>query len=523
MAALSTVRDVEIARVGVWSASTGMWECTREQLEDAVRAQADPAFRAAILKVGHTDPRFNDEPDAEGLTGDGEPAVGRVTNLRLSADGQALIADFEQVPTWLAEIIPAAYPSRSVEMFLNVTVGSTTYAAVLTGVALLGVTAPAIESLADVATLYQQPTAVDAWVAAGASRVAAAFTTPPAAAGWPPLPDLTAPLASPLSASTGGTMPTTDLTPAAPTPAPPAAPAGTKVAAAASIEDLRTAFYEWVRDAGDDERGDLDSWAWICEVWTESLIVDDDEGHLWRVPWTESDGAFTFGAPQKVTRTYVPVADTIAARAAHSAHRPLRYFRGRGDVSASTPEETPAVSENPAIAQALRDRLGLGADVDDEAVLAALDEKLKAPQTPAPVSEPTKPADTTTTTEPPAAPVAGQDDIAERIAAAVAPFARQVETLSTELAASKAEKAAEQKARVIGDAVKAGKISPADRAKWEADYDAAPAVIEGLLGRMAAGTAVPVQAAGSVGAEPTGNSDDEAVFQNVFAMIKREG
>jgi hypothetical protein len=513
MAALSTVRAVEIARVGTWHASTGVWECTREQLQDAVRAQDDPAFRAAILKIGHTDERFNGA--------DGEPAVGRVTNLRLSADGEALVADFEQVPTWLAEIIPSAYPSRSVEMFLNVAVGSTTYAAVLTGVALLGVTAPAIEALADVATLYQQPTAVDAWVAAGASRVAASFASPAARPVWPPLPDLSAPLA--LSAPTGGTMPTTDPTTTT-TPGTPAADPATpaRVAAAASIEGLRTAFYEWVATPG-DERGDLDGWAWICEVWTDALIVDDDEGHLWRVTWTESNGAFAFGSPQKVTRTYVPVADTITAGAAWGMHRPVRYFRGRGDVSASTPEETPAVSSQTEIAQALRERLGLGADVDDTAVLTALDERL-APKTPAdstPAGEGATPADPTTTTTP-AAPVAEAVAASAEVAtlkASVETYRDELKAATAELAQIKAAKAAEHKARVIGDAVKAGKITPADKAKWETRYDAAPASVEEILADIQPGTAVPVQASGSVGSEPTTNTDDERAYQHVAGLL----
>ncbi len=514
MAALSTIRGVELARTGTWHASTGVWTCTREQLEDAVRAQEDPAFRTGVLKVGHTDPRFN------GDNLDGEPAVGRVTNLRLSDDGQALIGDYEQVPTWLAEILTSAYPSRSVEMLLNVTVGSTTYAAVLTGVALLGVTAPAIESLADVATLYQQPTAVDAWVAAGASRVAASFTAPaqPAAAAWPPVPDLSAPMA--LSAPTGGTMPTTDPTPPATVDTAPAEP--TRVAAAASIEALRTAFYEWTRG---DAAPELDDWAWIVEVWTDALIVDDDEGHLWRVTWSETDGAFAFGAPQRVTRTYVPLADTIAARAVHAAHRPVRYFRGRADVSASKPEETPAVSENPAIAQALRDRLGLGADVTDEAVLTALDERLNAPTAPAvpsPAGEGDKPADPTTEPAPvPVAPAVTEsapqgDPIAARLGA-------ELERVSAELAEIKAAKRAEHKATVIGGAVSAGKITPAERAKWEADYDAAPAVIEGVLARMAPGTAVPVAASGTVGHEPTTNDEDEQALAAVLPHLKMGG
>lgn len=183
------------------------------------------------------------------------------------------------------------------------------------------------------------------------------------------------------------------------------------------------------------------------------------------------------------------------------------------------------MSENPAIAQALRDRLGLGADVTDEAVLTALDERLNAPTAPAvpsPAGEGDKPADPTTEPAPvPVAPAVTEsapqgDPIAARLGA-------ELERVSAELAEIKAAKRAEHKATVIGGAVSAGKITPAERAKWEADYDAAPAVIEGVLARMAPGTAVPVAASGTVGHEPTTNDEDEQALAAVLPHLKMGG
>jgi hypothetical protein len=91
VAALTTIKGVAIARVGEWDTSTGHWVCTPEQLADAVRASRDPAFRTPVIKLGHTDPRF-----------DGQPAVGRLENLRVDASGDVLLADLVGVPApWL--------------------------------------------------------------------------------------------------------------------------------------------------------------------------------------------------------------------------------------------------------------------------------------------------------------------------------------------------------------------------------------------------------------------------------------
>jgi hypothetical protein len=128
-----------------------------------------PRSVPAVLKIGHRDERFTDGE----VLGDGEPAVGRVVNLRLDETGQTLVADLVGIPAWLDDVLESAYPSRSVEAALGVqTPAGATYAMVVTGCALLGVTAPAIQSLGDIAALYGQDTSVEAYVAA--SRVAAA-------------------------------------------------------------------------------------------------------------------------------------------------------------------------------------------------------------------------------------------------------------------------------------------------------------------------------------------------------------
>ena len=126
--------SLPIAKVGVWKTSTGEWTCTEEQLRGAVAAQHDPAFRAPVVKFGHTDPSLTDGQ----LMGDGKPALGRLQHLRVTADGQTLLADWVGIPAPVDEIADSAYPSRSVECYLGVkTAGGATYPMVVTGLALL--------------------------------------------------------------------------------------------------------------------------------------------------------------------------------------------------------------------------------------------------------------------------------------------------------------------------------------------------------------------------------------------------
>ena len=68
---------MELARTGQWSASTGVSTITRDDLTAAVAAMGCPAVREPVIKLGHTDPRF-----------DGQPAIGRVTNLAVVNAGK---------------------------------------------------------------------------------------------------------------------------------------------------------------------------------------------------------------------------------------------------------------------------------------------------------------------------------------------------------------------------------------------------------------------------------------------------
>lgn len=170
--ATTTIRAVELVRVGTWHASTGTTRITREDLAAVVAAHADPEIDHAPLKLGHTDKRF----------GDGEPALGWVENLRLADGGDTLLGDLVDVPAKLAEIAPAAYRRRSVELAFGVrTPAGKAYRAVLTGLALLGVSPPAVKGLADVLALYSgsltvaSQTAIEVVEGVGSAQTVAAL------------------------------------------------------------------------------------------------------------------------------------------------------------------------------------------------------------------------------------------------------------------------------------------------------------------------------------------------------------
>lgn len=172
MPALATIPDVELVSVGMnWPGSHGELTFRFDHLADAVvAANEDPHVQLPRIKIGHTDPRFNSgegDHDPFYVPGDGEPALGSIENLRLENQGAMLVGDFVRVPLWLAEIMPAAYPSRSIEggyidgRWEVETPGGKTYSFVLTACALLGIFRPAVEDLADLAAFLTEGDGVE--------------------------------------------------------------------------------------------------------------------------------------------------------------------------------------------------------------------------------------------------------------------------------------------------------------------------------------------------------------------------
>lgn len=144
MTELATIKDVPLLRVGTFNASTGEFSADRAMLAAIVRAWESGYTNDPVLKLGHQGHKASD---------DSGRAYGQVTNLRIAEGGDVLLGDYVNVPKTLADELPSAYPYRSVELAINVTrrdeAGEVldTYDAVLTALALLGDTEPAVAGL----------------------------------------------------------------------------------------------------------------------------------------------------------------------------------------------------------------------------------------------------------------------------------------------------------------------------------------------------------------------------------------
>jgi hypothetical protein len=139
-------------------ASTGPVTFTFEDLAASVAARSDPTVPRPRVKLGHTDPRYNDSN-----VFDAAPNFGFVDNMHTVGDGHIVAADLVGVPVWLANIMPVAYPSRSIEGWFGYHANSgREYQFIVTALALLGVCFPGVMSLADLPLMYgdEQPSFV---------------------------------------------------------------------------------------------------------------------------------------------------------------------------------------------------------------------------------------------------------------------------------------------------------------------------------------------------------------------------
>jgi Mu-like prophage I protein len=162
---MADLLGVELARPGMWNLASGPLDVTAEMLTDAARYAQRSEARPSPVKLGHTDPRF---------TGDGEPALGWLANLRTAdVNGPVLLGDITGMPDWLAAAVPTAWPDRSVEGWTDLEVDGETFSFVIDGLALLGVTPPGMSTIR---SLRDLPQALG--VAASARIVARAPQTP---------------------------------------------------------------------------------------------------------------------------------------------------------------------------------------------------------------------------------------------------------------------------------------------------------------------------------------------------------
>jgi hypothetical protein len=164
---LCRMRDVPLMEVGMqFPASTGPVDFGFTHLSAAVKAGSDPVVPRRRLKLGHTDPRYNEMVCPccsvkvkfdfnDSYMFDGDPNFGFVENMRLDNQGALITADLVDVPYWLASIAPVAFPSRSIEGWFGYTgPNQREYDFVVTDLALLGVLFPGVMSLADLPKMY---------------------------------------------------------------------------------------------------------------------------------------------------------------------------------------------------------------------------------------------------------------------------------------------------------------------------------------------------------------------------------
>lgn len=167
---LKGIPDVELVAIGSWAASTGPVTLTADDLRAGVSALDCPGIHKPVLKLGHEEP----DPDESKMRWDGTPAVGWISNMRMSHNDAKIIGDYTGVPGWLADVMASAYPQRSVEFHRNhkCQIGHT-HPFVITAVSLLGVYPPAvgvIRGLNDVQALYTLAADVDGPVPSEVTR-----------------------------------------------------------------------------------------------------------------------------------------------------------------------------------------------------------------------------------------------------------------------------------------------------------------------------------------------------------------
>lgn len=157
------IKGVELAKVGVWAGGDGrgrpaQLDISREDLAAAVAAyeyalaEGGPSAAEVPIKLGHTMAQevFG---DLAAKMEDGAPAYGWVGNLRLQGD--TLVGDYLRVPDKLAGMMKSgAWRNRSIEFYRNtkwpLSASGKTFRMVMSAVAVLGATAPAVKGLADI-------------------------------------------------------------------------------------------------------------------------------------------------------------------------------------------------------------------------------------------------------------------------------------------------------------------------------------------------------------------------------------
>lgn len=436
---LVTIPNIEICEVGEeWQLSTGPLTLTPEHIASAVEApEKDAAVHHPRVRFGHT----LDWPVAS------EPAFGRYINLRAENEGMTLVGDLAGVPEWFDEILPAAFPNRSMDGWTDVTTHTgNVWPLIIEAVSFLGVVLPGINTLEDLAAVWASEPPEGTQVQAG----------------------------TPIHATRGGAVM--------------AKPA----AAAVGTDDLRKEFYN------EFAQGDR-YWWWIRQTFLdpELLIVDDDEGSLWALEYTvnASDGTVEFGEPQEVVTQYVyKETGKVAAAAAR-----IQAGTDADAVYESVADSRPQERQKEAIAmdrpkatkaatltvdrEAVIKRLGLAEDATDEDITTALAEEAPEPEpkpgdTPAP-DDTDDVEDTSDDDEKDDEPDEGDDATATVTVPKREWEAQQATTKRLEAESTKRE--SERRDGVVAGAIKDGRIARAHKDAWRKKFDVDPKGVETML------------------------------------------
>jgi hypothetical protein len=322
-----SIYNVPLVETGIeYPLSTGPHTFTESELQAAVEAYlTDPAVKAPRLKLGHTsDFNFNN--------GDAEPAFGTAENLRMSENQQAVIGDYTGVPEWLANIMPTAYPSRSIDALGGVTTATgKQHDMVITAVCALGIYWPGCSVLDDLPKWFGTEVPEGAVIE-----------------------DI---------AASGGDMGLFKRN---------------KIEAAVDTTKVRRSFYQ--------SMGQIHPYWWIrAERYGDDegmyLIVEDDaagEGDpdLYKIPVSVSDDNVEFGEPKPVTVAY-PAKKKVAASAIAAgmqvADPAILVHASRAETSPEEPQPQEG-GETQVDTKDLAKRLGLPEDATEEQIDQKLNE-----------------------------------------------------------------------------------------------------------------------------------------------------
>lgn len=461
-----TIEGVPIVRVGTYQLSTGERTFAEEDLCAAADALAnDPAVKAPRIKIDSVERALGLDPMAHG----GEPAFGWADNLRVSANGQELLADFH-VPQAVRDAMEWAYPSLSIEGTPPGWTSATgqSHELVISAIALLGTHWPGVSTLEDFTEFLAEGPKIEITADAEESVLATV-------------------------------------------------PQRRNVAASLDQDLVVRRFYDGL-ESGDVERPEgVES---IRDLWVRSMrfddtgspylkVTDEGSGRLFRVDFTVSGSDVTFGAFQEVVEQDVPV-----AAGAPRPLAPVAVWASREESRAVAIQHQEAHPMTDEQRRALAASFGLNPDEATEAdVMAAASAAAEAragnpletpenPETPATPAT-AEPEPVAARALPPGATVIDSEELARLRAGA--------ETAQT-LAREQDER---ERDAVLAQAMREGRFAPSRSEHWLRAWQADPEGTRHLLtaneseGGLAPNT-IPVRARGAAPADESGEANFDA-------------